>query len=124
MDAIRPSWDFKLTEGEFRTLSYRRIVRVEHAWRFLTEDRSESWINLIMNDNGDDKGDTVQIASHRMPAFLDLFKFAPDHAGLFQLTYNGEAARKRLAEIDKFEKTFDRDRREYERLKRKFEAGV
>lgn len=123
MDAIRPTWDWKLPERAFRTLTMRRIVRVEHAWKFTSADTSESWINIKMTDNGDDKGDIVQIPSHMLPAFDALFHFAPDHAGLFRLTSIGDAAAKRLAEIDNFERTHDRDRREYERLKRKFEGG-
>lgn len=67
------------------------------------------------------KGEAIRIESHLQSAFFELFEFRPDHAALFRLTYVGSAARKRLEEIDAFEKTFDRDRREYERLKRKFE---
>jgi len=124
MDAIRPRWEWTISEAIFRTLTNRPITRVDHAWRFLTADTSENWINLKMADNGNsDKGDTVQIASHQLAAFLELFKFAPDHVRLFNLTYQGEQAVKRLAEVDKFDRTYDRDRRDYERLKKKFEGN-
>lgn len=123
MGAIRPSWDWKFSERDFRTLTKRRVVRIEHAWKFTGNDTSESWINLTTHDNGDSKGDIVQVRSHMLSAFLELFRFAPDHAGLMLLTRVGEQALGRLAEIDKFEQTHDRDRREYERLKRKFEGG-
>jgi hypothetical protein len=124
MDAVRPVWKYKLPEATFRKLTSRPITRVDHGWRFLTSDTSESWITLITADNGSsDKGDTIKIASHNLSAFFELFQFKPDHARLFWLTYVGEGAQKQIAEIDKFERTYDRDRRDYERLKRKFEGG-
>jgi hypothetical protein len=124
MDAVRPRWNFKLPEATFRKLISRPITHVDHGWRFLTQDTSESWITLKTADNGSsDKGDTIKIASHSLSAFFDLFQFKPDHARLFVLTHVGEQAQKQIAEIDKFERTCARDRREYERLKRKFEGG-
>lgn len=70
-----------------------------------------------------EKGRTTIIPSHQHGPFFELFAFAPDHAGLFRLTYEGQRAAERLAEIDAFEKRNDRERREYERLRRKFEGG-
>ena len=120
MNTVRPSWDWALPESIFRTLTARYIVRVEHDWKFLTEDTSEAWINLTMSNNDCMKGEIVQIPSHMLLAFRELFEFSPDHAGLFRLTSRGQTAQKRLAEIKKFNATYDRDRRDYERLKRKF----
>lgn len=122
MDATRPKWDWKLPERTFRELTQRHIVGVSHGWKFTSEDTSESWIVLKLKDHDKSKGSEITIRSHELPALAELMEFRPDHASLFRLTYTGEQARKRIAEIDAFEKTSDRDRREYERLKRKFEA--
>lgn len=123
MDAIRPKWNWQLSEADFRKLSARRIVGVKHGWKFTSADTSESWITVKLMDQDKSPGAEVKIASHKLPAFFELFDFKPDHAGLFQFSYRGEAARKKLEEIDAFEKTNDRDRRDYERLKKKFETG-
>jgi hypothetical protein len=116
----KPKWEWRLPEAKFRALTARPIVEIKHGWKFTSEDTAENWITLKTDDQDKSKGETIKVESHMQSALMELFEFKPDHAELLRLTYRGEAARRRLQEIDAFEKSDHRERREYERLKKKF----
>lgn len=120
-EAIRPKWEWGLTEHTFRSLNATRIVEVKHGWEFTSADTSRQWFTVTMAKGDQTNADpTTRIPQEKWSAFFELFEFKPDHAGLFRLTHRGEQARKRLEEIAAFEKKSTRDRAEFERLKKKF----
>lgn len=113
----RPKRDFKLPEKQFRQLTAGRITSVKHGWKFLTEDTSDYWIDLTMSNE-----EVVRIPSHLISEFSKIFYFGPRQTGLFELTVAGQGAFNTLKQIDEFDKVNEQERKEYERLKRKFET--
>jgi len=112
-DDNRPEWEFEIPMERFRMLCHC-VTAIRHQWRMTGNDTSENWIEICLDRSGSWK---------RLP--LHAMKFiqfnANHHNSLFSLTYQGEMARKRMGEIDAWEKKHAAERAAYERLKRKFE---
>lgn len=115
MSDIRPEWPYNLTEEQFAWL-LQSIVKITHHWSMTGNDTAEDWIELHT--------DKENRRFHS--GFLNgtgLFCFKPNWRELVQLTWNGEQAKKRYEEIQVWEKKNQRDRSEFERLKKKFNSN-
>jgi hypothetical protein len=114
-DELRPKWDFALSETGFRKMRGGSITQIRHNWRFTGEDTAEDWIEFSTKD-----GDFFRAPDD----WHKLFKFEPNHRELVVTNYEGEKAIKRLEEIDAWERKNQRDRSEYERLRKKFGGAL
>ncbi len=111
----RPSWNHKLSEEQVRWLA-SGVVKITHHWEMTGADTARDWIELHKKDG----------AKRVFPTgFLNdgLFQFRPNFRELVVPTYQGEMAIRDLDKIDEWEKKNQRDRADYERLKRKFETA-
>lgn len=127
-DEARPKWEWALPEEIFRAITRRIVVRIHHGWRLTNgTDQSESWIDLHQETDGFNSPKqytTTRVMDCRISALRVLFEFNPDHAGLLRLTREGERARDRVHQIDRFKKRNRSELRTYERLKKKFGGGA
>jgi hypothetical protein len=114
----RPPWRYSsMTEHEFRIIcGMGMITSVASKWEMTGADTSREWLE-VMNSNGQ---------TYTLPySWRVALKFVGNAStpGLFGLTYQGEEMRKTIVEIDAWERKHESERREYERLKRKFEGA-
>lgn len=111
----RPKWPHKVPEETARWLLNNTVTTITHHWEFTGPDTSRDWLVL----HGEKSKEAFATC------FFDLYpyevSFRPDHAGLVQVAPN---VRETIRKIDAWEKAHARERREYERLKRKFEGAA
>lgn len=111
----RPKWPYKTPEELVRWIFSSAIKKITHHWRMTGNDTSEDWL-LFHNEKGEER---------RMPTRFEAVypevRFDPDHARLIQLKGYPDVW-ETIRQIDAWEKANDHDRREYERLKVKFEG--
>lgn len=114
MSDVRPKWEFtEMTEVEFRKVRAEMIVSITARWKFTGEDTSAEWLEATTR-----LGKTIVLPPSWEAAFKPVWK---SHSpGLLDVNYLGERMQKRCEEIDKWEKANNKDRAEYERLKKKF----
>ena len=108
----RPIWDFDLTEAQVRKL-WGVVNKITHHRTLVGVDRSKEWIEFHSE------------AGKFIPpdGWQAFFKFHPDHHNsLIVPKYAGDAAIKRLREIDTWESDNKEERDEFERLKAKFDS--
>jgi len=116
----RPVWEFDVKEDDARWLLSHRVTKITSHWQFTGVDTSKDWITLHP-----EKGEPHNFPSSFFHEGRNGFRFDPDgHRLIRPCSYRGEQIRKRIEEIDKWEKKNQRDRSEYERLKKKFGAGL
>lgn len=108
----RPAWPYEISEDDMYLLGCF-ITGIRHKRAMIDIDKSESWIELQAIGSEEWR---------KMPGTaMQYVNFDPIHwSSLFSLTYKGREALKRLEEIKKWEEKNKRERREYERLKKKF----
>lgn len=112
MPDIRPEWPYDLTEEQFRWLR-QSITKITHHWAMTGNDTAEDWIEL--HAANESRRFNTQFLDGN-----DLFCYKPNWRELVQPTWKGEQALKRYEEIQAWEKKNQRDRSEYERLKKEF----
>ena len=111
---VRPVWEHKISEDDARWLLADHVTKITHHWEFTGEDTSRDWI-VLHREKGSRKFPTMFFYSNKY------FEFWPYHAGLIQPSRHwGDKLRETIQAIDAWEKKNQRDRSEYERLKRKF----
>jgi hypothetical protein len=119
----RPAWSCQTPEELARWLAGHTITKITHHWEFTSEDTSKEWIELHANEASmgeKDKWVSRKVASNFLGTdYHSEFKFSPDHARLVQTS---DKVRSNIEAIDKWEAKNKRDRAEFDRLKRKFEA--
>ena len=113
----RPRWTHKIKEDLARWICNHLITKITHHVVMTSEDELGNF--LLLECKHKDK-----FESRKVPT--DFFKdnqevrFNPDFRKLVKLS---EEVIKTLRFIDAFESENDLDRKEYERLKRKFDTG-
>lgn len=115
MDDKRPVWDFTgMSESDFRTLfTFGMITGVKSKWAYTSLDTAEEWLE-VSNDKR-----VIRLPKNWKTAME--FVGYSSSPGLFKFTYFGEKMEEKLKLIDKWEAKYERERRDYERLKAKFE---
>jgi hypothetical protein len=109
---VRPEWEYSISESDFAWL-LQSIVKITHHWAQTGNDTAEDWIEL--HTHNDKKRFNTGFLNGN-----DLFCYKPNWRELVQPTWNGDQAKKRYEEIQVWEKKNQRDRSEFERLKKKF----
>lgn len=117
----RPAWKHKTAEALARWINGHTITKITHEWEMTSADTADNWIELhakISEQGSPDKWEKRRVPSNFLEASYGAeFFFRPDHARLVQTS---EAVRNSIDAIDKFEAKNQRERAEFERLKRKF----
>lgn len=117
-DLIRPEWDHAVDEETFgKIYKFGHIVAVRAGLVMTSEDNG---YEILAVENRD--GKEIQLPSN-WSSFLE-FTGGWSVPGMFKFTYQGEQMLERYKEIQKWEKANAKDRREYERLKAKFETDL
>ena len=117
MSDSRPEWKHSITEVDARWFLAGMIVKITHHREMTGEDTSRDWVELHTEDRG-----KKSVASSWLNT-NGYFEFKPNWRELVTPTYRGEQLRKDFDAIEAWEKKNQRDRSEYERLRKKFEGG-
>lgn len=122
-DDTRPAWKHEIPEETVRWFySGGFITKITHHWKMMGADTSEDWI-VLHKQSSMDGGKMVE---RKFPSsWLNTngyFEFKPNWRELVVPTYRGRDAIKDIETIDVWEKKNQRERAEFERLKRKFKT--
>lgn len=114
----RPKWDLDSDEKKVRwLLAHPVVTRVESKWEMTSVDTSRSWLELYTPNS------PVPLILNPGDGIIDYLRL--DWFGGVAVKINSTIEgiwRKRVNEIDDFDRKHDRELREYRRLKRKFEG--
>ena len=116
----RPEWKYgdQMTEMEFRLMIRGPIIKINPRRTLVGVDQTEEWLEL-----GQLVGTGISWLKKPCHFFdkQNLFKFYPSGTRLVELTQEGWRANNNIREIDDWLETNEQERKEYERLKKKFE---
>ena len=112
---LKPTWPFEITEKLARWFYTNSVVKITHHWKFTGVDTADYWIECHPDNKGNPK--RVDTSFFTYNRYLE---FNPDHRCLIQFKKH-TGMLQRIEELDKWEKKHKRERRDYERLKKKFE---
>lgn len=117
-DDVRPVWDFPIDQDTLRWFKNSIVRKVTPG---ISKSSGETTFRRLRFYNQFDDMAELDTIDQRVIRIFDFIEFSPNgHCGLFRPTKLGMKANARIEAIDEFDKTHERDWKEYQRLKAKF----
>ena len=111
-----PSWDALIPRRQFEKVVNASVTAIRLCRRMTSEDGSETWISLTLND---DKGTIVDVKHEHFWLYFQ-FTTCPTPSLLVLTPRTGRDAQKRLLAIRAWEERNAEELAEYQRLRKKF----
>lgn len=121
-DKVKPRWDYPFTEKLFSQVrDLGHIEGIETVRQMTGVDTAVTMIKLYSTDGfGGEEQSALVVPEEEWKCLSKLFRFEPRYNGLLHRNNYGDEVLDRFLHRQEWEKDEEKDRREYERLKKKF----